>query len=357
MQVLTALETQPYLIQDAAIIDVRAPVEFRQGAIPGSVNLPILDDQERAIVGTCYKQHGREAALTLGHRIVSGENKKFKIDRWTDFLEKNPSALLTCFRGGLRSQIAQTFLKEAGINIQRIQGGYKEIRQFYLEQLKNFCAEENQIKIITGETGSGKTQLLNQSILKSKSLDIENIAAHRGSAFGRLKSPQPSQTTFENSLSHRLLQIKHHFPSQIIFIEDESRVIGSLHLPENLFLKMRTAPVIRLTEPLDNRVKNIFEEYITADSEIYFGFENAVRKISKKLGSARSNEIIKDIQLAKMQFLNHNQSELNKVWIEKILVWYYDPLYQDSLKLRNPYFEFSGSTKEIKNYLDSLIRN
>lgn len=353
MKALTIAEIKPYLICDTAIIDVRAPVEFRQGAIPHSVNLPILDDQERATVGTCYKQQGREAAISLGHRIVKDENKKIKMEQWKNFLNKHPQAILTCFRGGLRSQIAQTFLIEADLEIPRVQGGYKEIRQLYLDELESFCTQTQPMKVLTGETGSGKTQLLNLSSLNKISLDLENLAAHRGSAFGRQKWPQPSQASFENSISHRLMTLKHQAPEQQILVEDESRVIGSLHLPENLFTKMRQAPVLQVVEDLEQRIQNIFEEYITDDLEIYNFFENAIKKIQKKLGGLRSQEILQNIADSRAQATESGSLKSNKVWIEKILVWYYDPLYRDSLKSRNPVIEFKGTYAEVQKYLFS----
>ena len=106
------------------ILDVRAPMEFAQGALPNSTNLPILNDEERHLIGTCYKINGREVAIALGHKIVSGENKTKKLQAWKDFFTQYPHAVLTCFRGGLRSQIAQKFLFEAGIDRPRLEKGY-----------------------------------------------------------------------------------------------------------------------------------------------------------------------------------------------------------------------------------------
>jgi tRNA 2-selenouridine synthase len=124
-------------------IDVRAPIEFSQGAIPGSVNIPLLNDKERAIVGTCYKQNGQAAAIKLGHKIVSGENKSLKINQWKDFLIQNPKTIITCFRGGLRSQTTQIFLKEIGFEVLRLDGGYKKIRQTYLDKINEILNDDN----------------------------------------------------------------------------------------------------------------------------------------------------------------------------------------------------------------------
>lgn len=352
MQKLSELQIIHNIQNNIPIIDVRAPVEFSQGHLPNSKNIPILNNEERALVGTCYKQKGREAAIALGHRLVSDQNKKIKVDQWIEFIKKNPQGILTCFRGGLRSQIAQKFIAEAGFQVSRIDGGYKNVRQTYLDELKKVNTENIKIKMLTGETGCGKTEIIKS--FKNLSIDLENRAAHRGSAFGRQSWPQPSQATFENRISHDFIQKKYLKPNHFIILEDESRVIGSLHLPESLFLKMRQSPVIQVVQDIDQRVQNIFKEYIFTDNKIYDHFEIAIQKISKKLGNLRANEIIKDIRNSRQNFLNHSDLNMNKIWIEKILIWYYDPIYQYSLNKRQPMIEFKGSYVEVIDYLNAV---
>lgn len=357
MSVIAVDRIENYLVKDTQILDVRAPIEFSQAAAPHSFNIPILDNAERTLVGTCYKQQGREAAIKLGHKIVSDENKKNKLDSWLNFLEKNPGSILTCFRGGLRSQVAQSFLAENKIDILRISGGYKRIRQIYLDEMTAFSKHENRIQVLAGETGSGKTQLIEKlSTTNHPHLDLEKYAAHRGSAFGKREWAQPAQATFENLMGHALLKYRHSGSTQKVLIEDESRVIGSLHLPEVLFKQMRQASIIQLIEGLDQRVQNIFNEYISADLKIYDGFIQAVAKIQKKLGGLRATEILQDLEEARRSFTEHQDLEPNKIWIEKMLVWYYDPMYQYSLRQREPAVEFAGDRSAVEGYLKSLSK-
>lgn len=344
-------EIEDYLIQDTKILDVRAEVEFLEGQIPYSENIPILNNQERALVGTSYKKQGREPAIKLGHQLVSGENKSLKIEQWKKFIQNNPQALLTCFRGGLRSQLTQKFLAELGIEINRIEGGYKKIRQIYINTFEQFSKKDDAIQILTGLTGSGKTLLI-EKLDKNLTphIDLEKIAAHRGSAFGKRDWPQPAQATFENAVAHELLKFLKKENNKIL-LEDESRLIGHNHIPENLFIKMRQAPVIQMLEPIEQRVQNIYGEYILNDLKIYEQFSLATEKIRKKLGGLRAGEILNDIETAKKDFIDKNELTLNKIWIEKLLVWYYDPMYVYSFKLRNPQIVFKGNRSEIENYL------
>jgi tRNA 2-selenouridine synthase len=353
MNIIKLDELENYLTQNTKILDVRADIEFIQGSLPNSVNIPILNDQERAQIGTIYKQQGREIAIKSGHRIVSGENKQAKINAWKNFIHESPQAILTCFRGGLRSQITQSFLVENGINILRIDGGYKAVRQFYIDEIEKNVAKDKKIKILTGETGSGKTILIEKN-LNLRTIDLEKHAAHRGSAFGQRRWPQPAQATFENCVAHDFLKHRLSDNSRSIIMEDESRLIGSRHLPENLFAKIREAPVVQMVLTLEERTQNIFNEYITNELDIYDLFEAAMNKIQKKMGGLRTSEIITDIKNAKTKFVENQDLNANKIWIEKLLVWYYDPMYRYSFQLRKPVVEFKGTCAEVEAYLAEL---
>lgn len=343
------------LLESVPIIDVRAPVEFEQGALPNSTNLSILDNDERATVGTCFKKNGREKAIELGYQIVSSANKEQKIEKWKLFIQKNPNAILTCFRGGLRSQISQSFLKEVGYDIPRIDKGYKEVRQILLNNLDHFC-QHNQIKLLTGNTGSGKTIFLKKVSEFYPTVDLETLAQHRGSAFGAMSDKQPSQATFENLMIVEILRRTNKKPSLPILFEDESRLIGSVHLPENIFNLIRATPVLKMNVNLEQRVENIFDDYIKPDEKIFSKFIEAIQKISTRLGGLRAQEVLSDIKKSQQLFLNQQELQSNKIWIEKLLVWYYDPMYTFSFNKRNPKIEFEGSTKQIFNYLSELAK-
>ena len=176
-------------------VDVRAPVEFQQGSLPFAVNLPILDNEQRAEVGVCYKSEGPEAAASLGHRLVSGDLKGARVAAWLAQLDRDPSALLYCARGGQRSQIAAQWIHDAGSSVQRIDGGFKAMRN---QMLPLLAPDPSSIVILGGSTGVGKTVVIQSD---EKAIDLEGYANHRGSAFGAHLSGQPSQIDFENAIA------------------------------------------------------------------------------------------------------------------------------------------------------------
>jgi tRNA 2-selenouridine synthase len=185
------------------MMDARAPIEFAKGAFPGAVNLPLMNDHERQRVGTCYKQHGQQAAIVMGHQLVSGAIKAERIQAWADFARAHPDGYLYCFRGGLRSQIVQQWLKdEAGIDYPRVAGGYKAMRNFLLNTVDQAVAQCDFV-LLGGMTGTGKTEVLTQL---RNGLDLEGHANHRGSSFGKRATGQPTNIDFENRLAVDLLK-------------------------------------------------------------------------------------------------------------------------------------------------------
>lgn len=377
---LTAL-----FIADTPLIDVRAPVEFMQGSLPGAVNLPILRDEERALVGTTYKQQGSEAAVKLGYEMISGPVKHNRLQQWLDFIQQHPQAILYCFRGGKRSQITQQWLRGASVDRPLITGGYKRARQFLINTIDRF-SEHHTLLVITGPTGSGKTRLIQEIKNSYPALDIEALARHRGSAFGGMPTPQPTQIDFENRLAVNLLKLEHAIRMEPtmkeVLVEDESRHTGKVYLPAGFFEHMRRSEIIWVDEPLESRVDNIFEDYILATpigqtqqarrimqplasaTEIqtilhqqalllFDKYAAALRAISKKLGGVRFQEISQDLENARSDFLNRNEIQSNRIWIEKLVKYYYDPLYLGSLQRRQVNPCFRGSRQAVLHYLQN----
>ena len=214
--VLALLKTQPPLL------DVRAPVEFRQGKLLNSFNAPILNDAEREQVGTTYKRDGHDAAVLLGHELVSGATRTQRIEQWQKYCLENTDAQIMCWRGGQRSALAQQWLAAQGVQRERVAGGFKAVRHGSLHVLAN---PQKRWWLVSGRTGSAKTPLI-QSL--QSGIDLEGHANHRGSAFGRRLTPQPTPVTFECALASAYLRL----PGESLVVEDESRTIGRIGLPQ-----------------------------------------------------------------------------------------------------------------------------
>lgn len=345
------------VLEKVPILDVRAPVEFADGMLPGSTNLPLLTDDERAAVGTIYKQKGSEAAVALGHSLVSGQVKERRILAWRDWLEQRPGAVITCFRGGLRSGIAQQWLAERSMARVRLEGGYKGMRRFLLKQVED--AATRRWIAVAGPTGSGKSALLQAG--RFPALDLEALARHRGSAFGALPDAQPSQASFENALGAELTVLAHRAPACPWLMEDESRMVGSRVVPEALFSALRSAPAVLIEESLDRRVENVFAEYVlgsdlggargeAAAAAKLESYRQALRKISGKLGGLRTREILGLLDAARAL-------DDHRLWIRRLIEEYYDPFYFSSLARRQPKILFRGSREAAQEFLaESLGR-
>lgn len=350
-------------LNETPLIDVRAPGEFAQGALPGAVNLPIMNDEERALVGITYKQEGREVAIKLGHDLVSGDVKEARVQAWQEQIHRHPGTVIYCFRGGLRSQITQHWLREVGIERPLIVGGYKKVRQFLTTEIEQF-SEQRRFLMLTGPTGSAKTQILRKSAEFFSVVDLEAIAHHRGSAFGGWGRPQPTQQDFENMLSVSMIKTRARFPESGTLFEDESRMIGQRTLPESVFVKMRASPVLFVTESFEQRVENIFQDYVlgtplareseTEALNVFAGYRQATEAISRRLGGLRTQEVLQDIAFSQESYLAGRGLEANKEWIRKLLNWYYDPLYSKSLEKRQPQVLLQGPSADILAYLRNL---
>tara|TARA_R110001592_G_scaffold238227_2_gene497724 strand:+ start:9630 stop:10721 length:1092 start_codon:yes stop_codon:yes gene_type:complete len=327
-------------LNDTPLMDVRAPVEFEKGAFPKVVNLPLMNNDERHLVGTRYKEAGQESAIQLGHELVSGETKKQRIQQWLAFTQANPDGYLYCFRGGLRSRTTQQWLKEAGINYPLITGGYKAMRRFLIDALEHLCQKQDFV-IVSGRTGTGKTRFLKTL---SNYVDLEGLAKHRGSSFGRMLTPQPSQIDFENSLSIAILKAAHKKTGPI-YLEDESRLIGRSALPLLLKECMSNSPLVVLESSLEERIDVVMQDYVidmTADfierDGQELGFENfaeylfaSLQRIERRLGSERKNTLLAQMKEALVNQQKDDSLEGHRLWIKCLLSEYYDPMYDYQL--------------------------
>ena len=330
-------------------IDVRSPAEFNQGSIPLSINIPILNDMEREIVGKAFKSSGQETAKKIGHQLVSGKIKNDRVNEWKKFIEANPTSWLYCARGGLRSEIAQSWLKDIGLIIDRVDGGFKSIRNFCLEVFEHINEDNKDWIVLAGRTGSDKTGMINK--LKN-SIDLEGLANHRGSAFGARSTKQPSPVNFENFLTFEYL----YHESNKLVLEDESRTIGRLVIPSKFYDKMKKSKICIVEVPIEERVENIFNGYVASHLEndknillVKERFLTNLDKIKKRLGASSHLIIKKKIQEA---FSNYDHNA-HFDWIEKLIVSYYDNMYDYQLNKKIDRCIFKGNTLECLEYLRS----
>ncbi|RKX45676.1 MAG: tRNA 2-selenouridine(34) synthase MnmH [Verrucomicrobia bacterium] len=360
MELPTTSDFKRIVLDDVPLIDVRAPVEFEGGAFPTAVNLPLMNNEERHLVGIRYKDEGNTEAVKLGHELVSGNVKQERVAAWAEQLERRPDSMIYCFRGGLRSQISQQWIAEkTGTELPRLEGGYKAFRNYLLDQLDP--AHQNPVPVILGgRTGTGKTILLQQL---ENAVDLESIANHRGSSFGRFTTPQPSPIDFENSLAWALIQHADAGHRHLV-LEDEGRNIGDRYLPPPLAEHFRKADLVVLERSMEERVQITFDEYITAAQSEYntaYGeddgllqwldyMDNCIDRIRKRLGGLRHQQIKQLLHIAH----ESDNPEQHKEWIEQLLRDYYDPMYDYQIQNKSSVVVFKGNASEVLGYLQAL---
>ena len=295
------------------LIDSRSEGEFAKGHIPGATNIPLLNDEHRAIVGTTFKQMGRQDALIKGFELVGPHF--YEIILKAKAATTSPEIMLYCWRGGLRSNIMAWLLSMSGFKVHLLKGGYKTYRQWALFQFEL----SRKLVILGGKTGSGKTEMLKFIETKGEqTICLESLAHHKGSAFGSLgQLPQPTQESFENELAFKLGEIN---PGKRTWLENESRNIGFVKIPDPLFEQMRNAVVVEMDVEKDIRKKRILSEYGE------FSEEELVEK-TQKLQKRMGGQYVK----AAIEFLlNKDQSG----WVELLLI-YYDKTYSHSNEQRD----------------------
>jgi tRNA 2-selenouridine synthase len=347
------------LLTGTPFIDVRAEVEFSRGTIPGAVNLPILDTVERERVGTCYKKQGQDAAIALGHRLVNGATKDARVAAWCGFARSYPQAWLYCWRGGLRSRTAAQWMAEAGMPVRVVPGGFKALRQRLIDELEQPVRTEDWF-IIGGRTGSAKTALINEL---PGGVDLEGFARHRGSSFGSRAGNPPTQVDFENALALELMKQRSRSPGRCLFLDDESRQIGALSVPLEVYRRMRETPVAVLEVSLEQRVSRILHDYIRVDLDEHLaldaenGFthfaqqlEQSLWRIRKRLGAERFLVASRLLQSALSEHRSRGETEGHRAWISLLLEEYYDPMYDYQLGNAAGRVVFRGDTAAVREW-------
>ncbi len=344
--------TADIFLNDTPLLDVRAPVEYAHGAFPNATNLPLLDDEERRRVGTQFRLHGQKAAVQLGNKLISGAHKAQRLNHWEKYARVYPGALLYCARGGLRSRIVQQWLKDTGVDIPRVRGGYKKLRRFLFNRLQR----PPELLLLGGQTGVGKTELL---LSCRHRVDLEGLANHRGSAFGHYPTRQPAQINFENRLAIDLLKVEQ--TSRLpVLVEDEGRFIGRVNIPPEFLQAMKNAALVVLTAPLEERVQRIYQEYVVERKRLYQTIHpldgharfqrvmlDSLGNIHKRLGGDRHRHLHQLMQRA----MRHNDAAVHRIWIADLLQWYYDPMYRFQLEKKADRVYFTGDRDEVREYL------
>lgn len=334
-------------------IDLRSPQEFKKGTIPNSINIPILNDDEYRQVGTVYKLEGKKSAIDLGHNFVSGKVRHTRIKSWINYINNNENCFIYCYRGGLRSQIAFAWISQNGLYPHVLKGGYKKYRNSVINLHERYENYEGEWIILGGYTGSGKTRLLENF---EYSINLESIANHRGSAFGKTVLPQPSQVNFESLVTQEYLKRNHN----TILLEDESRLIGKTKLPGQWYDKMQISDLVVLDTEIEQRSLNIFNEYVRDPidmginaMELCKDYLGALKKIKKRLGGNHYDTIKTILNNA---FINSDKM-LHLKWIKTLLAKYYDKMYDYKLNIRKENIIFRGNENDCKIFLMNLKNN
>jgi tRNA 2-selenouridine synthase len=297
-----------FLTADLPVIDVRSPSEFAAGHIPSAVNVPLFADDERAIVGTIYKQKGQQSAIDKGMEFV--EPKMAALANAAKSIAIDDKVGVYCWRGGMRSNRTAWWFEENGLQCSVLTGGYKAYRNWALE---DFGKPKNLV-VLDGPTGSGKTEILHAlKAAGEQIIDLEGFANHKGSAFGGIGlGKQPSSQQFQNDLHHELAHLD---TEKRIWIEREGMTVGKVYLPQQLWYKMRESTAVAIEVPLSVRVERLVKDYGSAPKDL---LENGIRKLQQKLGGQHMKTAL--------ELLNEN--ELDEV--AKVLLNYYDKRYSFS---------------------------
>ena len=317
LQRITAADALAHWAGFDAIIDARSEGEFALDHLPGALNWPSLNDAERVLVGTEYKQISAFDARKRGAVLVA-RNIAGHVERELAHKTREWRPLVYCWRGGQRSGALATVLDQIGFKVQVLEGGYREFRRAVREQLDTLPAALTLVAVC-GRTGSGKSRLL-QSLGRAGAqvLDLEDLACHRGSVLGPLPGlPQPSQKAFETQVWHRLRGFD---PARPVFAESESRTIGRLRVPEALLLRLRGAACVQLQMPLPARVAFLLEDYAH--------FVHDVESFCQRLGALREVCGAETVDRWQAQARHGDIAAV----VEALLTQHYDPIYTRSMQ-------------------------
>ncbi|KGG80280.1 hypothetical protein Y919_07215 [Caloranaerobacter azorensis H53214] len=321
-------------------IDVRSPNEYKIDTIPGAINMPILTNEEREEIGYIYKQIDAEKAKVLGLEYAS--KKLVDFYSLANKIKKNGKEIvLFCYRGGMRSKSVAKVLDAMGLNVFLIEGGYKSYRRYVLKTLEEY---DNKIKFIVlhGYTGTGKTKIL--TLLERRGepvLNLEYLAQNSGSVFGNIyfKEESSTQKKFDSMLLKKLKEVKNNY----MFVESESKRIGKVVIHDFLYDDITNGYHILIKTSLDNRIKNIIDEYVNIQDYNEELIIESINKLKKRLGYNKVEELIKQVKMRNFDYV-----------VKELMVEYYDPLYKYSID-KVGHFDKIIEYRNISEAVDELI--
>lgn len=314
------------------LIDVRSEGEFARGHIPGAISLPLFTNAERAEIGTLYKQQGKLPAILRGLEIVGPKMRSLADAGLTHAIEGRVA--VQCWRGGMRSASVAWLFERVGLSVDTVVGGYKAYRRLCLELFQT----PYEILVIGGKTGTRKTQILQDLMSQGvNAIDLEGMANHRGSVFGAHEtSEQPTQEHFENRLGYALYRCQ---GDKKLLVEDESMLIGRLHIPQPFWLQMRAARVMVLEWPLEKRVQYLLQTYEVSPDKI----RQNLASIRKRLGDDRYHRALKALA----------EQRLDEVCT--LVLDYYDRAYSFGLSKRDPTSVSHIPADELNNHFRTVV--
>lgn len=307
------IDIRDLLSDDRVLLDVRSPGEYRSGHIPYALNLPMFSDEERAQVGSVFRKKGQHLAFLRGLELFGPKMRQF-VETAISYASEKQVAIY-CWRGGMRSAAVKWLLTTAGFQVTTLTGGYKSFRHWVLQQF----SKPRQLVLLGGSTGCAKTWVLYAlGKLGEQMLDLESLAGHRGSSFGALgRSAQPTQEHFENKLAYLLRSFDDNRP---IWLEDESRMIGTCKIPDDLFAQMMASPLFIMHRSRQERLNHICVEYGYHPRDELI---KATTRITKRLGHQRTQEALRCIRSGDIKSAS------------QLVLDYYDKAYERSLSRRS----------------------
>ncbi|MCC6727341.1 MAG: tRNA 2-selenouridine(34) synthase MnmH [Saprospiraceae bacterium] len=330
----------PQLFQlepDRVLLDVRTPAEYAQGHVPGAVNLPLFSDEERAEVGTLYKQVNPEKAFLRGVDFAGAKMSWYVKEAMR--LARNRKVAIHCWRGGQRSGSIATLLSFAKFDVQVLAGGYKAYRHYVLEQLS---LRNHRYIVLGGKTGSGKTLILNELKQQGEQIiDLEGLAHHKGSAFGALgELPQPTVEQFENDLCSAIAKLE---LGRRIWVENESRNIGKVFVPGSFYDHIKSSPLVHLEIPFEARLQYLVEEYGNFPKEELIG---SLLKITKRMGGNNVKDALEAYEAGDVETAT------------AVALHYYDKTYTHSTSKGNfsKRIELEAAQIEVAGIAQQLVK-